>query len=277
MKTEPSKMLLAHWQHEIIDLVNAQDFVENPDMSVLANAVEYLNLCLIRRLPAEAHLLEIGCGVHSLIKDSMAPPRVWEGIDVIDRDRRGTPTIATRIASVQAVPWNAGSFDYVLSNQSIEHWHEYGVDISEGLAEICRVLKPNGIAVINFPIHLHGHRLFVEGRFDAIDHIFTESGFSIERRVAVINSSCSPYQGWRLCGFPDFLVRRYPGYEKTSYVVEYEVRNTAAGHKAPAPNSVRANRRINIITRLMHYGIRYAIWKLLAQASGRDRKMLNNK
>ena len=57
----------------------------------------------------------------------MPESRNWHGIDVFDTNLRGEKTIATKIASVSNLPYPNNSFDFVLANQSIEHWHEYYV------------------------------------------------------------------------------------------------------------------------------------------------------
>lgn len=265
------QMRLAHWPHEVLDLARDQAASKNPGMSVLANSVETLNARLLKNLSRDLLLLEIGCGTHSLLKQGMHPPQVWEGIDVAATDRKGTPSIATRIASVQAIPWPTGTFDYVVSNQSVEHWHEYGVQIAEGLSEIRRVLKPSGIAVINFPVHLHGHRLFVQGTFTELDRIIASAGFRVEKRVAVIDSSRAPYVGWRICGFPDFLVRKHPTHERTSYVVEYELRKVGEDEAGSSPPFPRAGARRSVVARHLHYGMKYALWKAANRLLGRDR------
>lgn len=264
-------MNLAHWRHDVLDLASDSASIKNPEMSVLANSVESLNARLLEQLPASANLLEIGCGTHSLLKDGMRDSQVWEGIDVVSADRKGNPTIATRTASVQSIPWAAGSFDYVVSNQSIEHWHEYGVAISEGLSEIHRVLRPNGIAVLNFPIHLHGHRMFVQGEFETIDRLVEDSGFLIARRIAVIDSALDAYPGWRLCGFPDFLVKKRPTHESTSYVVEYHLRKGERGASGFAVPSARRSKRVSVVARHLHYGLSYAAWKVVNRLLSRDR------
>lgn len=266
-------MRLAHWQQELIDLALLTDFVENPSMSVLANAVEHLNLRLVASFDRPVVLLEIGCGTHSLLKNNIKTPSTWEGIDVVAFDRKGNPTIATRHASVDQIPWPEKTFDYVVSNQSIEHWYEYGVDIEQGLREIRRVLKDDGRAILNFPIHLHGHRMFVVGNFDLIDAEFTKAGFEIENRAAVIKSTVPQYEGWRLCGLPDFLVETLPKHEATSYVVEYVARKqvhatSQTDRKTLVPNK---NAKLSFLERHLHYGLLYFTWKVTTHLLRRDR------
>ena len=147
-------MLLKNWTHDVLDIQNIDEFNQQDNLSVLANSVDLLNLRLAKRVSDEKKILEIGCGVQSLFLDNLRFKEKWEGIDVFERNDKGQKTIATKIASVEDIPFNSGYFDYVLSNQSIEHWHEYHVSAREGLSEIRRVLAPQGKAIINFPIHL---------------------------------------------------------------------------------------------------------------------------
>ena len=261
-------MKLVHWQFERMDLDNQQVYVENPTMSMLANAVDLLNIRLLASIKGAVRLLEIGCGPYSLIRNRMQPPAQWEGIDVVKVDRKGHPSVATKQASVSDIPWPAASFDLVLSNQSIEHWYEYGVSLERGLFEIRRVLKSNGRAHINFPVHLHGQRMFVEGDFAAIDDAFARAGLLIERRIAVEKSSYADYRGWRLCGFPDFLISASPTSEDTSYVVEYIARPCGA---VPADTPWKPQPALRTWQRHWHYGPRYFVWKLLSRLRGRYR------
>jgi len=253
-------MKLENWGYEILDLDDQKEYSENPEMSVMANAVELLNTRLLSSLDREAVLLEIGCGSYSLLKNNMKSPAVWEGIDVIDFDRRGKPSVATRRASVEDIPWPDDSFDIVVSNQSIEHWYEYGVDVNRGLSEIRRTLKEGGRAVLNFPIHLHGQKMFVLGDFAAIDSAFSKAGLDIVSRVAVIKSGIPQYRGWRLCGFPDSLVRKLPGHEDCSYVVEYVAARSATEPRDTVPWVKKP--KLNAIQRQLHYGLPYLAWKI---------------
>jgi SAM-dependent methyltransferase len=270
-KPPVTHMELKHWQHEILDLSRQSDYREVDGLSVLANAVECLNTRLLARLQGNLSVLEIGCGAHSLLKDQLKPPAIWEGIDVIDADRKGRPSVATRRASVDAIPWPDETFDYVVSNQSIEHWHEYGVPMERGLCEIRRVLKRNGAAIINFPVHLHGNNMFVTGKYEAIEAEFKRAGLNITRRTAVIKSAAPAYQGWRKCGFPDFLVTRQVRHEATSYIVEYEAAGIATAARPNPTVRPRTTSQLNVWQRHMQHGVRYLLWKVWARLLRIDR------
>ena len=257
-------MELKFWNHNIIDLDSENDFQQDKDLSVLANAVDFLNIKLAKKLPHETNVLEVGCGVQSIFYDNILNKDNWAGIDVFEENENGVKTIATKIASVEHIPYQNNYFDYILSNQSIEHWREYGVDPVAGLTEIRRVSKKDGKIIINFPIHLHGDKIFVKGDFEKIDNCFVAAGLKIINKTAVINSSIPNYKGWNLCGFPDFYVRSLPNNEETSYVVEYEA--TPIENATPIikdfKKDIPIKKRQNIFSLNAHHGLIYLAWKI---------------
>jgi SAM-dependent methyltransferase len=129
---------------------------------VIAIILEYLDL-----FQPGQRILEIGCGSWSPIRDNEAKLEYqWFGIDISSKymDSR---TIATNLGSVEAIPFPDETFDWVVANQSMEHWEEYRIDLRKGLSEVFRVIKPSGWALINVPIHFHGGYRFVIG--DTVD------------------------------------------------------------------------------------------------------------
>jgi SAM-dependent methyltransferase len=237
----------------------------------MANSVELLNSLAIRKMTGVSRLLEIGCGAYSLYKEMLPTTVEWEGIDVIDFDRKGQRSIATKKASVADIPWPNEWFDIVVANQSVEHWHEYGVDVELGLQEISRVLKTGGKALINFPVHLHGEAMFLLGDFKKIDRRFEQAGMSIIVRRAVVKSSASVYRGWRLCGFPDFIIKSAGMPEDTSYVVEYELCKVQGGARPKPLQTPKISKHLNVFERHAHYGMKYLAWKIFAKALRIDR------
>lgn len=118
-------------------------------------------------------VLEIGCGAWSPSKNYCEKNQMrWEGVDVLEY-YMGKKTIATKIASVSDLPYAENYFDFVLGNQSLEHWDENHVPLRKGLSEVFRVLKPGGLALFNVPIHFHGDFLFVEGNLELIKSKFS--------------------------------------------------------------------------------------------------------
>lgn len=156
-------------------------------------------------------MLEVGCGSWSLAKQLTEPNGVeWFGIDPLEEDDKGRRTIATHIATVDALPFEDDRFDYVLGIQTMEHWREYGTTYRRGLGELRRVLKPGGILSLNVPIHLHGDRIFLRGEEDRIRAKFRDDQWE---RVTwepwrKDYQPLAPYDGWRRCGRPDRAVRK---------------------------------------------------------------------
>lgn len=131
-------------------------------------------------------VLEVGCGNWSYVHENLPEGVSFEAIDVVNSK------IATRMGSVEAIPFNDDSFDVVISNQSMEHWHEYGVTMPKGLSEISRVLKTGGEAWINVPNLLHGHRWFALHDFDEIRERLNFSGFDVNVEIL----PTTDYYGW---------------------------------------------------------------------------------
>jgi len=132
-----------------------------------------INKIFSQYIEAGAEILEIGCGSWSFLKDLLINSVNWYGIDVINSD------IVTKVGSVGKIPYQSEKFDYVISNQSMEHWYEYGVPLQRGLSEISRVLKKGGEAWLNVPIHHHGHYIFVQGNTENIKRLIEEKYWDI--------------------------------------------------------------------------------------------------
>jgi ubiquinone/menaquinone biosynthesis C-methylase UbiE len=58
---------------------------------------------------------------------------------------RGLPNIATREAVAESLPFEVATFDVVATRFSAHHWHAF----AEGIAEMARVLKPGGLALMS--------------------------------------------------------------------------------------------------------------------------------
>lgn len=138
-----------------------------PLRSCISPIVNEYHSLLLRK----SRVLEIGCGAWSPSKHYCEQNEiVWEGIDVSET-YMGKRTIATKIASVGALPFKNEYFDFVIGNQTLEHWEENNVPLRKGLSEVFRVLKPSGVALFNVPIHFHGHYLFIEGNLESIRNL----------------------------------------------------------------------------------------------------------
>ena len=92
-------------------------------------------------------LLDLGCGVgHSF---SLLAPRETVGVD-IDAGALEGQDRETVVADMRSIPFADGSFDSVLSVHSVEHVP----DPERVVAEVSRVLGPDGIAVFVTPNRL---------------------------------------------------------------------------------------------------------------------------
>lgn len=208
---------------KIIDIQKIKSNIISNHESPLENSVRVANYRFINKINSSSKILEIGCGCNSYLKNIMTNKENWHGIDIQKIDSRGRKSIASKIGSVQSIPYSDQYFDYVISNQSIEHWHEYGVNIDDGINEINRVLKKNGELIINFPFFLHGHPDFVRGNIKKIKNFFSIFNWEINSIIFYYDSNNKNYKGWRLCGFPDFYIKRYSSCN-TSFVVEFYVK-----------------------------------------------------
>jgi len=76
------------------------------------------------------------------------------------------------------------SFDVIYGNSTIEHWHEEenNIELSataykQDISECYRLLRQNGVLLINCPIYVHGNILFMQGKIDIIESIFKGGGW----------------------------------------------------------------------------------------------------
>jgi len=211
----------------------------------------------ISSLPHRQKILEIGCGSWSYLQEN-GMNLEWHGIDVKKTTQYGNQTLATKIGSVEKIPYNSNTFDFVLCNQSIEHWYEYGVTFAKGLSEIHRVLKNGGIMQANVPIHLHGHKHFVLGNLNKIRKNFDSKSWVLRTEKW---KNTHHYQGWKLNNIPKFMVAG-----RSSYVF-----NIIASKKNWRPKPKEMHYRIVKlysviplkIRKAIHYGPRFIINRLL--------------
>jgi SAM-dependent methyltransferase len=99
--------------------------------------------------PAGGRVLDVGCGPGHVAAHLAARGLDVTGIDLdermVEQARRRLGSRATlAVADVAALPFGDGSFDVVLSTLSMHHW----ADVPAGLAEIARVLRPDGVALV---------------------------------------------------------------------------------------------------------------------------------
>ena len=146
-------------------------------------------------------ICEIGCGAWSFAKNIVEKNNcTWLGIDPVKYDSRGRKTIRTHQGTANSIPLPSNSVDIVLANQSLEHWYEYRTTFTSGFSEMHRILKLGGILIMNFPIHLHGHPIFLKGNINKIKHLWNPYMWS-DIHFEEWRKDYKPlevYQGWKL-------------------------------------------------------------------------------
>jgi SAM-dependent methyltransferase len=257
-------MKITAWKYRTQDISTLSPEVKEPNLTLVANGANAAIYDLIKVLKPGHTVLDIGCGSFSYLKNHLPDFTTWQGIDVVEIDSRGRKTIATKLGSVHAIPFQSGSFDFVMCNQSIEHWHEYNVDMADGLKEISRVLKSGGRLHINFPLYLHGHPWFVTGDMEAILSIWDKSDWEIEDVVGYEDWSVENYHGWEHCNFPYFYVSKFGNVFSsfTCSIVARKVSNVqrkqtdATGHVP-----LKLCKRKSLLGRALIHGLCVTSWK----------------
>ena len=115
------------------------------------------DLDLIAQLLANqrgAVALDVGCGgghltyrLAPLVKKVVACDLTESMLAAVveQASLRGLPNIATREAAAESLPFEVATFDVVATRFSAHHWHAF----AEGIAEMARVLKPGGLALMS--------------------------------------------------------------------------------------------------------------------------------
>ncbi|MDP1586553.1 MAG: class I SAM-dependent methyltransferase [Prosthecobacter sp.] len=114
---------------------------------------QVLNALTDASLPPRVHLLDAGCGTGGMLAflQEKCPNLDTVGIDASELAVRHCHVRGlrqVRQGSVHALPFAADAFDVVLSLDVLYH---SGVEEEQALAEMCRVLRPGGLLVLNLP------------------------------------------------------------------------------------------------------------------------------
>jgi SAM-dependent methyltransferase len=108
------------------------------------------------------HVLVDGCGVGMYVRALFPYAEQLYGIDVeaehLELAAQTAPSARLQLAVAEQLPYVDNAFDLVLSHEVLEHVH----DDRQAAAEIARVLRPGGRAVIFapnrwYPFETHGH------------------------------------------------------------------------------------------------------------------------
>ena len=134
-------------------------------------------------------VLEVGCGDWPYAKNILEKGgNCWGGLDMV----KG---VAQLKGSVGCIPFWDDTFDLVLCTQCFEHFFEYGISFKKALGEIHRVLKPNGLLMLNTCVQNHGHPLLVNGDLKAVKELFAKEDWDIKLFEKVIPKQ--RIKGWK--------------------------------------------------------------------------------
>lgn len=124
---------------------------KDPYSSCFVYSRKRLQAWLEQVIPAAGNgvrLLDVGCGTGHHIRDLLARGFRVAGVDgseeMLRIARRINPSVDIRSADVEALPYEDGSFDWVLSIEVLR----YLPDIHQTVNEMGRVLRSGGIAVV---------------------------------------------------------------------------------------------------------------------------------
>lgn len=118
------------------------------------------------RLTADSRVLVDGCGVGMYVRALRTVTPQVVGLDIesahVIASRQYSPLV--NVGAGEALPYPDGFFDVVLSHEVIEHV----ADDAQSMAEMVRVLKVGGRAIIfcpnrRYPFETHGH--YWRGRY----------------------------------------------------------------------------------------------------------------
>lgn len=106
-------------------------------------------LSLLQEHCPDGKVLDIGCGTGAVLQELQAS-REAEGVDfselALEFGRKRGLTGLT-LADAQALPFSDGSFQAVVSLDTLEHVP----DDAKALSEMARILSPGGIVILNVP------------------------------------------------------------------------------------------------------------------------------
>lgn len=95
--------------------------------------------------------LDVACGQGHVVREAIRAGLCGHGVDIsaaaIRAARRIAPTGVFTVSDGESVPYPRGTFDYVASIGSLEHYQSP----ENGMQEIARVLKPGGKACLHLP------------------------------------------------------------------------------------------------------------------------------
>ena len=136
----------------------------------------------------QKRILDAGCGTGAILQRLGSPERNV-GIDLAPEavsfcHQRGLENVQQ--GNVAELPFSAESFDAVISSSVI--YHDWVPDVDAALCEMHRVLRPNGLLLLNVPafdfLHsAHDDAVMTARRFrkNEVRSLLQKDGFAIER------------------------------------------------------------------------------------------------
>ena len=116
------------------------------------------------RLQAGKRLLDVACGPGWMLFEAMQRGLQAEGLDLsptaVELARQHAPGARVVLGDGEHLPWTEDSFDYVTCLGSLEHY----LQPLEGLNEIARVLKRDGLACVMLPNKFYLRNILLEIR-----------------------------------------------------------------------------------------------------------------
>jgi SAM-dependent methyltransferase len=205
-------------------------------------------------------VLDIGCGSWSRIKrhcDSVGAH--YEGVDV-SQSYFGVPTVATRLENLADLSCPENSFDLVISNQSMEHWGEFGCSLRWGLYQCFRVCKLGGRLCLNVPIYFHGTSDFMLGRLNRIlDQCWH---FTDDVR----------FERWGQPSGEIPPVYPFPGYwrqhNRPAYILDIQMRKTRPNSSQEKPRFMPSGR----FAQILNYPVSFNIYRVLKKLGFRQQR-----
>jgi SAM-dependent methyltransferase len=150
---------------------------------------------LVRSLGHVGRALDLGCGDGRLTSELDASELTAADVSRVALGRAGGRLPAARLVEIEPdapLPFEDGSFDFVLCAETVEHVRDLQLFVSE----IRRVLRPGGTLALTTPAHLpigrRPHPLSPHLRFftrRSLRRLLDELGFevaSLERRAGTL-------------------------------------------------------------------------------------------
>jgi ubiquinone/menaquinone biosynthesis C-methylase UbiE len=140
-------------QAQISDAKNLRDFYNDvyAKGDIRDNEKLYKWIVKLCEPQPDRKLLDIACGIGLVLKAGEDAGLKTYGLDISDeavkRARAISPKSELVVGDGENLPWPEGSFDYVTSLGSLEHY----LDPEKGMREISRVLSGSGTAIVMLP------------------------------------------------------------------------------------------------------------------------------